>query len=268
MNRVEKALIELEEMDTLASGHSVIQRLCPLAKLVVTIGFMVSVISFGKYDLFRMFPMLLYPVLVFQLSGVPVRTCFYKLRFVIPLVLAVGIFNPLFDRAPAMRLGSMVITGGVISMITLMLKGILCLMASFLLAATTTMDALCAAMRRLHIPGFAVTLLLLTYRYVSVMTEELAIMSEAYHLRAPGQKGIHYKAWGSFLGQLLLRSMDRAEELYTSMMLRGFHGEFHYAREQKCTWKEAVYTAVWIGLFLLLRSVNVTELLGRLVTGL
>ena len=41
-----------------------------------------------------------------------------------------------------------------------------------------------------------------------------------------GQKGIHISVWGSFLGQLLLRSMDRAQALYESMELRGFCGEF------------------------------------------
>ena len=51
-------------------------------------------------------------------------------------------------------------------------------------------------------------------------------MIQAYSLRAPNQKGIHISAWGSFLGQLLLRSMDRAQELYYSMLLRGFRGEF------------------------------------------
>ena len=34
-----------------------------------------------------------------------------------------------------------------------------------------------------------------------------------------------------FLGQLLLRSMDRAVALYESMELRGFHGEFYYAEK-------------------------------------
>ena len=173
--------------------------------------------------------MVLYPVLLFQLSGIPVGTCFRKLRFVLPLVLAVGLFNPFFDRAPMLMLGGVAVSGGVVSMLTLMLKGVLCLMASFLLMATTPIDALCAALRMLHVPGMLVTLLLLTYRYVGVMTEEVAVMTEAYSLRAPGQKGIHFTAWGSFLGQLLLRSMDRAEELYASMQLRGFHGEFHYA---------------------------------------
>ena len=35
-----------------------------------------------------------------------------------------------------------------------------------------------------------------------------------------------------FLGQLLLRSMDRAVALYESMELRGFHGEFYYAEKE------------------------------------
>ena len=91
-------------------------------------------------------------------------------------------------------------------MITLMLKGVFALMASFLLIATTPMDSLCAALRKLHVPSLLVTLLLLTYRYVAVMLREVSVMTDAYHLRAPGQKGIHISAWGSFLGQLLLRS--------------------------------------------------------------
>ena len=78
-------------------------------------------------------------------------------------------------------------------MITLMLKGVFWLMASFLLMATTKIDSLCAALRKLHVPAMLVSLLQLTYRYVGVMTEDLAVMTDAYHLRAPGQKGIHNK---------------------------------------------------------------------------
>ena len=264
MNKMEKALHELSEMDDLAAQDSPIHRLHPAAKLLTTIAYILLVVSFDKYDLDGLFPMLLWPVLLFQLSGVKLRTCFYKLRIVLPLVMAVGLFNPLFDRAPLLMLGSLPVSGGVVSMLTLMGKGVLCLMASFLLMATTPIDHLCAALRKLHVPGMLVTLLLLTYRYVGVMTEELAIMTEAYHLRSPGQKGIHISAWGSFLGQLLLRSMDRAEELYSSMQLRGYHEHFHYADIKPCTVRDGLYTLCCVGLFLLLRLVNVAQLLGSL----
>ena len=264
MNKMEKALHELSEMDELAALDSPIHRLHPAAKLLTTIAYIVLVVSFDKCDLDGLIPMLLWPVLLFQISGIPVRTCFYKLRIVLPLVMAVGLFNPFFDRAPLL-LGTVPVSGGVISMLTLMGKGVLCLMASFLLMATTPIDSLCAALRRLHVPGLIVTLLLLTYRYVGVMTEELAVMTDAYHLRAPGQKGIHISAWGSFLGQLLLRSMDRAQELYSSMLLRGYHEHFHYAPMGAFTGRDGAYMLVCIAVLVLLRFAPVTQWIGSLM---
>ena len=262
MNKMQKALHELAEMDELAARSSPIHELHPAAKLLATIAYILVTLSFDKYDLSGLVPMLLWPVLLFSVSGIRIRSCFYKLRIVLPLVMAVGLFNPIFDRAILLRVGSLAVSGGVVSMLTLMLKGLFCLMASFLLMATTPIDNLCAALRQLHVPKMLVTLLLLTYRYVGVMTEELAVMTDAYHLRAPGQKGIHVSAWGSFLGQLLLRSMDRAQELYSSMLLRGYHQHFHYADIKPFQWRDALYLLGCILVFALLRCVRIAQLLG------
>ena len=221
MNRAEEALREIQNMRELQTMDSPIHGLAPLLKLLVTIFYILIVMSFAPYNLSGLFVMLLFPVLAYQISGIPLRTCFYKLRFVLPLVCAVGLFNPFLDRRMVLIAGTFAVRGGVISMITLMLKGCFCLMASFLLIATTSIEEICLALRQLHVPKLLTALLLLTYRYVEVL------------LRAPGQKGIAVSAWGSFLGQLLLRSMDRAEDLYESMELRGFTGEFYYAERQK-----------------------------------
>ena len=265
MNKLQHALHELGEMDELAARSSPIHALHPTAKLLATVAYLLVTLSFDKYDLSGLTPMLLWPILLFQLSGVPVRSCFYKLRIVLPLVMAVGIFNPFFDRSVLLRLGVLTVTGGVVSMLTLMMKGLFCLMASFLLMATTPIDRLCAALRQLHVPKLLVTLLLLTYRYVGVMTEELAVMTEAYHLRAPGQKGIQFSAWGSFLGQLLLRSMDRAQELYASMLLRGYEQEFRYAENPPFAARDLLYLLGSAAAFLLLRCVPLAQLLGGVI---
>lgn len=262
MNKMETALWELSEMDELAAGGSPIHHLHPAAKLLTTIAYILLVVSFDKYDLSGLTPMVLFPILLFQLSGIPVRVCFYKLRIVLPLVLAVGLFNPIFDRDAMLTLGTLTVSGGVISMLTLMLKGVLCLMSSFLLMATTSIDSLCAALRGLRMPRLPVTLLLLTYRYVGVMTRELAVMTDAYQLRAPGHKGVHLSAWGSFLGQLLLRSSDRAQELYASMLLRGYHEHFHYIDMRRFRASDALYLIGCAGLFLTVRLVPIAQLLG------
>ena len=264
MNRMQKAMRELSGMDDLAARSSPVHALHPAAKLVTTVAFILVTLSFDKYDINGLIPMVLWPVLLFQASGTNVGSCFHKLRFMLPLVLFVGLFNPLFDKTAVLRLGSLTVSGGVISMLTLMLKGLFCLMASFLLMAATPIDSLCAALRQLHLPKTLVTLLLLTYRYAGVMTEELAVMTDAYHLRAPGQKGIHVSAWGSFLGQLLLRSMDRAGELYSSMLLRGYHQHFHYADIKPFRLRDALYIICCTAAFLLLRNVKAAQLLGGL----
>ena len=266
LNKMQKALYELAEMDELAARSSPIHALHPVAKLIVTITYIVVTLSFDKYDITGLIPMVLWPLLLFQISGVEIRSCFYKLRIVLPLVMAVGFFNPLYDRTILLWIGGLAVSGGVISMITLMLKGLFALMSSFLLMATTPIDSLCAGLRQLHVPKMLVTLLLLTYRYVGVMTEELAIMTDAYHLRAPGQKGIHISAWGSFLGQLLLRSMDRAQELYSSMLLRGYQQRFHYADIKPFRTSDMLYMLGCILAFLVLRNVRVVQLLGQMVT--
>lgn len=264
MNQAEKAAMELRAMDDLAAQDSPLHRVSPLAKLIVTVLFILISVSFPKYDITGLLPMVLFPILGYQVSGIPVRTCFRKLKAVMPLVCAVGLLNPFFDREAAVHLGTMAVRSGVISMLTLMMKGIFCLMASFLLAATTPIEEICRALRQLHFPRILTSLLLLTFRYVSVLLEEVAIMTEAYHLRAPRQKGIHISAWGSFLGQLLLRSMDRAEALYESMLLRGFHGEFYYRTGRLHAGNPWVFTAAWGALILLVRFYNIPELLGAL----
>ena len=264
MDRIDRAVNDLKEMDELASQDSPVHHFSALSKLFVTVVYILVTVSFSPYDPSRLLMMIFYPLLIFQITGISFRTCLYKLRMVLPLVLFVGLFNPLLDRRVLFQSGQITVTAGMVSMLTLMMKGILCLSASFLLAATVRIDDLCAALRKIHVPDLMVTLLMLTYRYVSVLLEEASIMNEAYHLRAPGQKGIHVSAWGSFFGQLLLRSFDRAQELYESMLLRGYHGEFPWSDQRRETLKDVLYAAGWISFFLLCRFVNIPVLLGSL----
>ena len=127
-------------MDELAAQDSPMHRLSPLSKLFVTVLYIVVTVSFHKYDISGVFVMVLFPLVGYQVSMIPVHTCFHKLRVVMPLVCAVGLFNPFFDKQIVLYIGTVGVSGGVISMLTLMMKGIFCLMASFLLAATTSIE--------------------------------------------------------------------------------------------------------------------------------
>ena len=88
-------------------------------------------------------------------------------------------------------------------------------------------------------------------------------MSQSYHLRAPNQKGINISAWGSFLGQLILRSSDKADALYESMELRGFDGEFDYATARGKTGSVATAVIVCV-MIIALRFYNIPALISGL----
>lgn len=264
MDKLVKAQSDFREMDEISAGDSLIHQMHPLCKLIVTIIYIFFVVSFHKYDISSLAIMVLYPVLMFQAAQIPVHLCFYKLRVVLPFVCAMGLVNPFLDHISITQIGNIVITGGFISMLTLMMKGCFSLMASFLLIAATPVDSLCAALRKIHMPAILTTLFLLTYRYIGVMMEEASIMVQAYSLRAPNQKGIHISAWGSFLGQLLLRSMDRAQELYSSMVLRGFQGDFFYSDIPSCKVSNILFVIISIIFFVCARFLNITQLIGNL----
>ncbi len=267
MSRIDQAIGEFRRIDELADAESPVHRISPLPKLAVTVVYILTVMSFPNYDLSGLSAMLIYPVFVSALSNVPLKAALYRLRYILPLVMAVGIFNPFFDRTVMFTLGTLKVSGGVVSMLVLMMKGVFCLLASYLLIACTKADALFGSLRRVRVPAMITTLLMLTFRYITVLGEEAGVMMDAYLLRAPDQKGLHYSAWGSFIGQLLLRTMDRAQELYESMLLRGYNGEFPETDGKKTEGKDILYAAAWIAVILLLRFCNIAELAGRLVTG-
>ena len=264
MNPMTGAMRELAGMDELARLGSPMHRLHPLSKLLTVLLYIGVVLSFPNSRLSGLIAMVIFPVVGYAAAGIPVRTCFHKLRYILPLILAVGIWNPILNRAPAFVVGRLTVSEGMVSFIVLMLKGTLSLMASFLLVATTGIEKICYALRLLHVPKLLVTMLLITYRYISLLLSEASTMMNAYTLRAPGQKGVHISAWGSFLGQLLLRSMDRATALYQSMQMRGFTGEFYYAEKLQTRTADWLFFPVATIVILSFRLFNIAVLLGGL----
>ncbi|MBR2067284.1 MAG: cobalt ECF transporter T component CbiQ [Solobacterium sp.] len=260
MNKAEKAVIEIKQIDELADGNSYLHHISPLSKLVVTLAYLLFVMSCPKYAFSTVLLFILYPISMYAIADLSLWQALKRMRFILPLIIFVNILNPFFDQQILLQIGGFPLTGGIISFITTILKGILVLWASYLLVATTKMDALCQALRQLHIPKILVSLFLLTYRYLGLMMEEVSRMSEAYYLRAPDQKGIHISAWGSFLGQLLLRSMDRATEIFHAMKLRGYIGEYRLMEKEYPP--AYLYFFGWLCMFVLFRLGILAEWIG------
>ena len=264
MGKISDAIYEVHYMDTIASKDSPIHRIHPLVKLIVTAAYIWITVSFNKYNVTGLVTMVIYPVALFSLSGISFGHSIKKLRIILPFVILMGILNPFFDREPRFMLYGLTITNGMVSGLTLFIKGILTVLASYLLIATTRIESICYAFNILHVPEILVTQILLTYRYITVLLSEANHIFEAYSLRAPFQKGIHHKVWGSLIGQLLFRSIDRATALYDSMVLRGYNGNFKHSQLPKARWQDFAYLISCGAIFAVLRYTSLTSLIGNL----
>lgn len=258
-----KATYEINMLETLAEGHSAVHRLSPLTKLAITVLYIVLVVSFDRYDLSGLLPFVFYPVLLMALADIPYKPLLKRLAVAAPFVIFAGLANVFWDRETALYLLGIPVSYGWLSFFTITLKMALTVMAVLILIATTPLPLLAKQLRTLKIPNVMVLILTMVYRYISVLIAETLAMVTAYKLRCPGQKGIRMGDMGPFLGQLILRSADRAERVYLAMKCRGFSGQYEYLTLPAPPRQELLAAVTVAALLLGCRLVNVSLLVGQ-----
>lgn len=268
MSKLGSAISELSSIEEQAGEKTWINQMHPLVKLVVTVVYTILVVSFGKYDLSGIFTMVIYPLIFFIACNISLQLCLKRIKVVMPVILIMGICNPLLDRSVVCEVYGIQITGGVISMLTLVTKGVLTVAAVYLFVVTTTMDKICNALRAVHIPEIIVSVVALSYRYLYVLLKETDKIVQAYSLRAPNQKGINIRSWGSLVGLLLLRSIDRATAVYESMNLRGYgmsQERRSRIRKEKFRGIDFIWLSVWLFILIVCRYFDIFGIVGRLL---
>jgi cobalt/nickel transport system permease protein len=254
-------------MDILSYRDSRIHRLESRAKLITTMCFIVTVVSFGKYEIAMLVPFFLYPVYLVTAGELPVSWLLKKIAYVSPFALLIAAFNPLLDREVMLRLGGAGIPGGWISFASIMLRFILTVGAALAMIAVTGFQSVCLALNRLGMPRMFTIQLLFLYRYLFVLAEEASRMSLARALRSYDGRAGGVRTYAAVVGNLLLRTINRAQRIYVAMSCRGFDGHIHVMRRERFGMRELFFIIFWCGLFIVFRFVNIPRAIGALVTG-
>ena len=267
MSAVAAGLATLDRLDRLSRQQTAVHRIDPRAKVLATAVYIVCVVSFGRYEVFPLLPFVVFPVVMAAEGNVPFGFLGRVLLAVSPFAIVIGVFNPWFDRDAVVWIGDLAVSGGWVSFASILVRFLLTASAALVLTATTGFLGVCVALRRLRVPDVFVTQLLLLYRYLFVLGEEALRMGQARRLRSQGWRGMGLTVYGQMLGQLLLRTVARAQRVYLAMKCRGFDGEVRVARRLCFGRADLVFLAVWSALFVFFRAIDVPGLLGRLVEG-
>lgn len=255
MSKLESAILSMNRL-SIPSRYTI----PALAVLIVTLTFIITVLSVPLETPQILIWFAIFPIIQSEISGIGFSNVFIKSLWVLPIIIAIGIFNPILDREIVYSVGNVQISQGWLSFISITLRGLLTVQAVILLTLTSGFYDMCNALRKLGCPKILVTQIQFTYRYILVILEEASNMERAIKSRGFGRKSYPLTLWGRIIGQLLIRSYERAIRIHNAMLSRGFNGVMPDSQIAVIDWKSIIFIIVWILVFIILRFESPSKL--------
>ncbi|MBN1133790.1 MAG: cobalt ECF transporter T component CbiQ [Methanosarcinaceae archaeon] len=218
--------MEYPEIDRYASLKSPIHQFDPRAKIIsfsILIFFVVFVneLDIAVINLFFSF------ILIF-ISKLPIKFVLNRIKWVLLFVLPFLIIMPFTaGGSELMTIDGIKMTyEGLVLGMLIVLRATSAVMLILTMLATMRFDTTIKALYMLNVPGLLIQMLMFTYRYIFVFLDEFLRM-----WRAMGSKGFKLKAnmyalsmLGNVVGMLIVKSYERADRVYQSMISKGYTG--------------------------------------------
>jgi len=197
----------------------------------------VKIISFGILIVFAVFAVSIPSALVFLAlsvvillaSRLPVRFILHRMKAICVFVIPILVLMPLtVPGTPLFSAGPLCVSEEGLSFALLVtIRSVAAILLVVTMLGTQRFDTTLKALSMFRLPGIIVQMLLFTYRYIYVMIDEfLSIWSS---MRAKGYKfrlnRFGLTMIGNLIGMLLIKSYERAERVYQSMIAKGYTGK-------------------------------------------
>lgn len=254
MARLEKILLGLKRLD-----KKNYQCRETGSMLILTLLFLVAVLSIPLFQPQKLVWFFAYPIIFSEIFGIGYQKVLVKSLWILPIVLFIGLFNPFLDRTPAFSVGSVTVSCGWISFFSIILRGLLAFQALLILVDLAGFIEIFNSLRKIGCPKVLVTQLQLSYRYISVVIEDAVVMKRACEVRGFGKKSYPLRMWGRFVGQLLIRSSQRATRIHRAMLARGFTGTLPTGTQNHWGLSSYLCLAGGVALILILRFTDFTS---------
>ena len=128
----------------------------------------------------------------------------------------------------------------------IMIKAWLSILCLILLTSTTSFNNILKGLEQLKMPKVIVMIMSFMYRYIFLLTDEVLRMKQARDSRnfGGGRKLWQIGTVGSMIGTLFIRSYERGERIYASMVARGFDGHARTLGQLQFSRRDALFIAV------------------------
>lgn len=204
---------------------TLVHRLPPEVKIAASVAFTVAVVltpreafwAFGVYALLLAVPA--------RVARVPAGWLARRSTIELPFVL-LALALPFLGTGPRVSWwGLSLSVDGLYGGWNIVAKATLGVLASLLLAATTTMRDLIIGLDRLHCPQLLTMIATFMLRYLEVLLGEARRMRVARMSRGDDPRFLwQLRGFAAGVGALFLRAFERGERVYLAMVSRGYTG--------------------------------------------
>ncbi|HET8661860.1 MAG TPA: cobalt ECF transporter T component CbiQ [Micromonosporaceae bacterium] len=223
----------------MAAGHahplyldrsSPVHRLPPHVKIAATVLFTVAVVATPREAFWAFGGYALLLAAVVGVARVPPGWLLKRSMVEVPFV-ALALLLPFLAAGEQVTwLGVAMSRDGLYGGWNILAKGTLGVLASLLLAGTTTMRDLLAGLDRLHCPQLVTQIAAFMLRYLDVLAGEARRMRVARLSRGDDPRLLwQLRGFAGGVGALFLRAFERGERVYLAMLSRGYTGRMPVA---------------------------------------
>ncbi len=197
-------------LDRYSRITSPVHRLPASRKLVPAFAILVLVVSTPSDDRIVFLATSAFLLFLAFLSRIPWKFIVGRLLLLEPFALGIALLSLLQHNGERIFLG-------------ILIKSTLCLLTMILASNTTPFSEVLSVLRTIHVPSILITVLALAYRYLFVLIDEGERIQRARRSRT--FESSTRRTWYSLstlVGELFVRSTERAERIYTAMTSRGW----------------------------------------------
>ena len=207
-------------------GDSAVHRAPAEVKIVCLLAFVLAVVATPREMFWPFAIYALIVVSVWRLARIPLRWVLPRMLIEVPF-LVLALLLPFSEGGDRVEVGGLQLSvAGLYAAWGIVVKGTLGVAAALALAATTSAAELPAALSRLGVPAVVTSVLVLMIRYIDLLAAEAGRMRMARISRGDSPRALHQaRAIATGIGALFLRSYERGERVYHSMLSRGFDGD-------------------------------------------
>uniref|UniRef100_A0A7C4UCH4 Cobalt ECF transporter T component CbiQ n=1 Tax=candidate division WOR-3 bacterium TaxID=2052148 RepID=A0A7C4UCH4_UNCW3 len=229
-------------IDKYSDRKSFIHSLDPRTKLICFIFFIVVVITTPSNSFLNFAIYFSLVFLLILISKVPLSYVFGRGTILISFLLIILLTNIFLGKK------------GLILLTNIFIKSFISILLLVEISSTTNFTILLKGLQKMKTPDIFIQILSFMYRYLFVIIDEMERLRLGWDTRYFGKRFfLQIKTFANIIGILFIRSYERGERIYTSMLSRGFDGEIRNLNEIKFSFRDYLFFIIFIPLCIILR---------------